>query len=145
MPLEFSTVIEWAGSGREGGGVVRTGGQELSYSAPESMGGRGVGTSPEELLLAAVTSCYSATLYRLLERSGLPVRRLSVTARGYVEDYPQAARFARIVVHPKVAGGDAARLADYQREALHARDACFIGKTIRGNVAYDVGEVETLA
>ncbi len=143
MSLQFSVGVEWSGSGRQGAGAVSTGGQRLEYSAPESMGGMGAGSSPEELLLAAVSSCYSATLFRILERRNLPALRLEVTACGYIEDYPQAAHFARIVVHPTVLGADADRLAEYQDEAVHARDACFIGRVLRGNVTYDVGEVQT--
>jgi peroxiredoxin-like protein len=143
VSLTFSVNVEWTGSGRSGEGAVQAGAQRIDYSAPASMGGKGSGTSPEELLLAAVTSCYSATLYRVLERSGLPVSRVFVATSGYVEDYPQAARFARIVVHPTIAGADASRLQEYRQEALRARELCFIGKTVQGNVAYEVGEVRT--
>lgn len=141
MALEFTVNIGWTGSGREGEGVVLTGGQRVAYAAPATMGGKGVGTSPEELLLAAVGSCYSATLFRVVERRGLPVERVSVDVRGFVEDYPEAARFARIVVQPTIVGGEAGALDQYGELALRARDLCFIGKAVRGNVAYEVGDV----
>ncbi len=142
MSLEFSVNVEWSGSGRDGEGAVRTGGQRVAYAAPASMGGKGTGSSPEELLLAAVGSCYSATLFRVLERRGLPVGEVAVDVSGFVEDYPAAARFAQILVQPTIVGGDAALLERYGEEARRARDLCFIGKAVRNNVAYEVGEVK---
>ncbi len=66
--LSFSIDASWTGTGREGRGTIRSGGLEIAYSAPASMGGQGSGTSPEELLMAAVTACYSGTLFRVLQQ-----------------------------------------------------------------------------
>ncbi len=38
-------------------------------------------------------------------------------------------------------GGDGERLTEYEAAAEIARDRCFIGGTIKGSVAYVVGEV----
>lgn len=70
------------------------------------MGGRGVGTNPEELLVSALASCYSATLYAVLQRAHLPVDSLKVAARCTLHDYPKRARFAGLVVSPTILGGD---------------------------------------
>ncbi len=64
------------------------GDQRVRCSAPSTMGGKGVGTSPEELLLATVTSCYSGTLFRVLGRQGLPVDHVRIDATGVVAGYP---------------------------------------------------------
>src|SRR5690606_27643433 len=40
--------------------------------------------------------------------------------------------------------GDEARTAAYADAAASARERCFIGKTIAGNVAYEVGEVKVI-
>lgn len=141
MELTFSATATWSGSGRRGEGRMRVSAHEILVSAPEQMGGKGTGTSPEELLLAAVCSCYSATLFRVLERHSLPIKELRVRAEGLVSDYPGAPRFARIVVHPVVLGGDTRHLSQYQEHAEEARDRCFIGQAIRGNVSYEVGQV----
>ncbi len=55
--LKFDVRADWAA--REG--LIKTGGQEIDYSGPASMGGMGKGTSPEELLMSGVAACYSAT------------------------------------------------------------------------------------
>ena len=68
--LSFTSKLTWSGGSQ---GVVETGGQSLQFSMPASMGGLGVGTSPEELLLSAVGSCYTATLAGLTEARRLPL------------------------------------------------------------------------
>ncbi|WP_052012291.1 OsmC family protein [Alicyclobacillus hesperidum] len=140
--LQFSTHLKWRGTGRDGEGVVTLAEDGVVYSAPASMGGKGVGTSPEELLIAAVASCYSGTLFRLLKKAGLPVEQLEITAEGEVTDYPTQAKFSRLRVSPVIFGADRSRFEEYARVATQARDHCFIGKAIAGNVSYDVGKVD---
>jgi osmotically inducible protein OsmC len=139
--LSFSIRAEWAGSGRGGEGVLETGGDRVRYSAPSSMGGKGVGTSPEELLLAAVASCYSGTLFRVLERQGLPAERLRIDTTGVVQGYPRDARYRRVTVSPVIFGGDPARQPAYDAAARESRDLCFIGRTVRDYLEYVVGPV----
>ncbi|MCL6452963.1 MAG: OsmC family protein [Alicyclobacillus sp.] len=139
--LHFSTTLTWQGTGREGEGQVTLGGQTVTYSGPESMGGKGVGSSPEELLIAAVSACYSGTLLGVLRKRGLAAERVEIEAEGTVTGYPVQSKFARLRVSPTVYGGDASQTGAYQEAAVEARDKCFIGKTIAGNVTYDVGDV----
>lgn len=139
--LPFQVELEWSGSGREGAGRIVTDDLELELSTPASMGGRGVGTNPEELLVCAVASCFSATLAGVLRGAGLPASSLSVDARGSVAGYPGRARFERIVVSPTIIDGDPARVHEYEQAAADAHDRCFIGHTLAGSVDYQVGGV----
>jgi peroxiredoxin-like protein len=140
--LQFGIEASWQGTGKEGAGVIRTGGQEIEFSGPAAMGGRGVGSSPEELLLSGITACYSATLFGVLKRANLPVGQVRVKTTGVVHNYPAAAKFDELTVNPTIAGGDAARRAEYQEKAEEARQRCFVGKTVAGNMAYHLGEVK---
>jgi peroxiredoxin-like protein len=140
--LTFEADVHWEGRGREGRGTVATGGQRVVYSAPTSMGGRGTGSSPEELLVSAVASCYSGTLFHLLARDRLPGDEVVVHAVGVVSDYPSHdARVSRIVVHPTIVGGDRMRQSDYETCARAAREHCFIGRALRDSITYAVGDV----
>jgi len=57
MPdLNFAVELLWAGTGRDGVGEIQTDELTIDLSAPGAMGGRGVGTNPEELLVSAVAS-----------------------------------------------------------------------------------------
>ncbi|QSO46667.1 hypothetical protein [Alicyclobacillus mengziensis] len=106
--LSFSTDLRWQGTGREGQGAVRLRGKEVSYSAPDSIGGKGSGSSHEELLISAVGVCYSGTLFGLLRKKGLPVSRVGIRAEGAVIGYPMQSKFSRLCVSPTVEGGDVA-------------------------------------
>ena len=143
--LTFESQVTWRGRERAGTGVLTTGEQEMVFSAPGSMGGGGGGTSPEELLVSAVASCYSGTLFHLLARDGLPAEQVKVRATGTVSDYPSArARFSQIVVHPTIRGGEPGREREYTACARTAREHCFIGKALRGDIRYEVGEVSVM-
>ena len=137
--LTFQVELDWSGSGREGAGRIVTDDLELELSTPVSMGGRGVGTNPEELLVSAVASCFSATLFGVLRRAGLPATSLSVDARGVVRGFPGRARFERIVVSPIIVDGDPARVYEYEQAAADAHERCFIGHTLADDVDYRLG------
>jgi peroxiredoxin-like protein len=139
--LSFDVELMWSETRGKGTGEIKTGDLVLELSGPESMGGRGVGTNPEELLVCAVSSCYTATLFAVLRRAKLPVDSLAVSASGTVTGFPGHARFARIVVSPTILGGDVARHQEYEAAASVARDRCFIGHTLAPDVAYEVGAV----
>ena len=140
--LTFESKVIWRGRERAGGGIVTTGRQEMVFSAPSSMGGRGVGTSPEELLISAVASCYSGTLFHLLARDRLPAEQVSVRVTGTVSDHPgPQARFSKVVVHPTIHAQEPERAPDYRECAQEAHDHCLIGRALRSDVLYEGGEV----
>ena len=55
--LSFDVELRWTGNGEGCIGELRTDNDVLDVSAPKAMGGRGIGTNPEELLVSAVASC----------------------------------------------------------------------------------------
>ena len=137
--LTFQVMTRWSGGGREAMGTVETGDQVLAWSVPAGMGGRGEGSSPEELLASAVATCYTGTFSSLLSRDGLPWERVQVKMRETVAGQPS--RISRLLATPNVLGGDPGRTEEYQRTAELARERCFIGRHLRGDVAYEVGPV----
>lgn len=139
--LRFPVELSWSGAGRTGAGRISGRDIEVEYSVPASMGGRGEGTNPEELLVCAVGSCYSATLLGMLRKARLPVARVDVAATGVVTDYPERARFSRLTVSPTIVAGDPSRTGEYERAAELAHRRCFIGRTLVGTVDYRVGRV----
>jgi peroxiredoxin-like protein len=139
--LNFPVELRWSGTGRDGVGEIHTDDLTIDLSAPESMGGRGVGTSPEELLVSAVSSCYTATLFGVLRRARLPVDSLAVDASGAVTGFPGRARFDGLTVSPTILGGDPVRQAEYEAAAILAHDRCIIGHTLAPDVTYEVSSV----
>jgi peroxiredoxin-like protein len=100
--LSFDVELMWSETAGKGAGEIKTDDLVLELSGPKSMGGRGIGTNPEELLVCAVSSCFTATLFGVLSRAQLPVDSLAVDASGTVTGFPGHARFARIVVSPTI-------------------------------------------
>ena len=139
--LAFEVELRWAGTGRDGVGELHTDDLTIDLSAPDSMGGRGVGTNPEELLVSAVSSCYTATLFGVLRRARLPVASLAVSASGNVTGFPGHAQFDRLAVNPTILGGDPSRQAEYETAAVLAHDRCLIGNALAAEVIYEVTSV----
>lgn len=140
--LSFAVDLRWSGIGREGAGEIQADDLTFELSAPGSMGGRGVGTNPEELLVCAVSSCYTATLFAVLVRTELPVSSLAISANGTVTGFPRRPRFARLKVTPTILGGDVTRQAEYEAAAALAHDRCVIGGALAPEVTYEVGSVD---
>jgi peroxiredoxin-like protein len=141
----FNVELRWSGVGRDGAGELQADGLAHELSGPKSMGGRGVGTNPEELLVCAVSSCYTATLFAVLRRVRLPVDSVAVAASGTVTGFPNHTRFASILVSPTILGGAPERQEEYETSAIFARERCFIGHTLAPEVDYEVGAVTVQA
>lgn len=139
--LSLDVELRWTQDHKGGVGEIRTDAGNYDVSTPKAMGGRGVGTNPEELLVSAVASCYSATLYAVLQRAHLPVDSLKVAARGTVCGFPKRARFAGLVVSPTILGGDPRRRTEYETGALRAHSRCLVGRALASDVTYELGPI----
>ena len=140
--LSFFLNATAKGSGKDREGTITVDGLEIRYSTPGSMGGRGVGASPETLLISAVTACYSLTLLAYLQKRRLPYSGIAVKTEGVVTGFPQHDTYAKITVNPTIQGADAAQRQEYRAATVEAHDHCFIGQTVAaGGVAYEVGAV----
>jgi len=126
-------------------GTIASTAGELPYSDLGVTAAGQTGPSPASLLLAAIASCYSITLASLLRAACLPCTRVAVHGDGIIGNDQGKARFTRVLVQPTIRGADAPRRDDYKKAANAARDECLIGRSIRGNVAFVVGEVALLS
>ena len=137
--LRFDVDLEWRAD--QIVGEITVGGVRTTVSEPRLMGGTGVGMSPEDFFVAAAASSYSVTLAEMLRAAGLPQSCLAIRAEGLVASDPGAVRFTTVTVRPTIHGADAAQRQAYEKAAIAARNHCFIGRSIRGNIAYVVGDV----
>jgi peroxiredoxin-like protein len=137
--LHFDVDLEWRANQRFG--EITAGKAHACVSEPRVMGGTGTGMSPEDLFVAATASSYCVTLAEMLRAIGLPQTGLSIHAEGLVASDVAAERFSTVIVRPTIQGADLARRDAYAKAAIAARNNCFIGRSIRGNIAYVVGEV----
>jgi peroxiredoxin-like protein len=137
--LHFDVDLEWRAD--RVFGEITAGEAHACVSEPRALGGAGTGMSPEDLFVAATASSYCVTLAELLRAIGLPQTSLSIHAEGLVASDAATERFTKVIVRPTIEGADVARRDAYAKAAIAARNNCFIGRSIRGNIAYVVGEV----
>lgn len=134
--FQFTLQGQWHG-GRLGSGTLTTGALTSDVSIPAEMGGPGIGSNPDELLLAAAANCYMITLASILENRKLPVRALSLRSEGFVERDGGRLTYKRIVHRPLIElEGEAADEARTTAllSAERAEKACMVSQAVRGNV-----------
>lgn len=87
--------------------------------------------NPEELLLAALSSCHQLAYLHLCAVAGIVVLEYDDHAEGWMVATPDGAgQFTRVLLHPRVtiaAGGDKAKALELHHEA-HAK--CFIARSV---------------
>jgi peroxiredoxin-like protein len=103
MPTSYSyrTTSHWTEHKRgivEAEGVPRT----INFASPPEFGGEPGLWTPEHLLLAAVSTCYVATLRAVTEASKAEFHSLELTVEGTIEKQEGGFRFTRILFRPVV-------------------------------------------
>ena len=86
--------------------------------------------NPEELLVAALSSCHQLWYLHLCADAGIVVVEYVDHAEGWMEETPDGSgQFTRVVLRPKVtiSAGDAAKAKELHHEA-HAK--CFIARSV---------------
>lgn len=131
MPTTRTATTQWQGSLADGGGTVSLdssgiGKYEVSWPArAEEPGGR---TSPEELIAAAHSSCFSMALSHALSQAGTPPQ--SLETRADVTFQPgQGITGVHITVRGVVAGVDEAA---FRQAAEGAKSGCPVSQALTG-------------
>jgi lipoyl-dependent peroxiredoxin len=140
MAVERSAEAIWEhdllrGSGRVKGTSGAFSDLPVSWAArTEQSGGK---TSPEELLAAAHSSCYSMALSAALGRDRHPPERLHVKATATFDKVGEAWKVTKmnLEVRGRVPGIDPAKFAEL---AQKAGETCPISGALKGNVAVSV-------
>jgi organic hydroperoxide reductase OsmC/OhrA len=135
----FTTALVWRGVAGEASGstyardfTIRTGtGAEIAGSAPVVFKGDGTRTSPEDMTVAALSSCHMLTYLALCARKGIAVVAYEDSAEGTLDRVgPGKTRFVDAVLRPRVRVADAGQLD--AATALHhdAHQACFVANSV---------------
>lgn len=140
--LEFGVETEWTG-GISGRGQTVLGARDVPVGVPLSLGGTGQGTNPEELAVAAASTCFAITLAAILKGQRVAVDRLSVQSRGglLVENEGRSLTLQWIQHTPRVilaADADAGARTLIAAAVLKAENACLVSRAMRGNVVVTV-------
>ena len=144
MQATRSATTIWQGDLTSGTGEVNSGTTAHLRGLPVSWGSRTEDpqgrTSPEELLAAAHSACFSMAMSNRLAKSGLTVEQLEVRADVTFEkrEAGWAVASSRLTVKGRVPDADE----DAFREAAEfARDGCPISQALKGNVELSVEAV----
>lgn len=137
----FTLHSVWNGDSDGDGMITTPRGTSLPYGVPEQLGGKPGRSNPEEMLTAAVVSCYSITLAILAEKRRLPLERIVVDAEGEIERQPnRILKFSAVRLHTKLFLADASQeQKQLALECAHkAEEYCMISCALRGNVTVSV-------
>jgi lipoyl-dependent peroxiredoxin len=139
LRAERKATVVWQGDLVNGAGRASVGSgslAEFDVSWParvESPDGR---TSPEELIAAAHSSCFSMALAGELKRAGFEPERLVTEATFLLDDTGELSiKRADLKVRAKVPGAEREA---FEKAARAAKDGCPVSKALRGNVEITV-------
>jgi peroxiredoxin-like protein len=99
-PLPHMYRVRLAGGTGSYGVLSDAGVPELQTAPPADFDGPGDAWSPEQLLLAAVASCFLFTFQAIAKASKLAFTSLEVSGEGIVDRKDGITRFSAIVVRP---------------------------------------------
>lgn len=133
---DFIVQTHWSG-GRDVSGTVKGDIIDEAISIPASLEGIGVGTNPDEMLVAAASSCYIISLAATLERAHFTSVSINQQSIGTASFKNSKFKMERITHQPTI------NVSPSEKEALKKRlqkllkiadNNCMISNAIRGNV-----------
>ena len=136
----FHFSATWPG-GRDSVGAIECGALQARISIATGMGGPGVGTNPDEMLLSAAGTCYLITLAAMLERAGVKVASMALASDIVIDVTNGVFACKKIVHHPDVrlvAGAGDAERRKLAELLVTAERRCMISNALRGNVDISV-------
>jgi lipoyl-dependent peroxiredoxin len=133
MAVEHRAHTTWEGDLQSGSGVFTlgsgvTGPQNVTWRARAE--DASAGTSPEELIAAALSSCFSMALSGSLARAGTPPTRLETDVVSKFEGGVGITNLA-VTVRGDVPGADENA---FREAAEQAKENCPVSKALKGNV-----------
>ena len=137
---DFKVTTQWQG-GRESVGQLKGDVLEEQVSIPSGLGGKDVGTNPDEMLVAAASTCYIISLAAVLERSGFNDIQITQQSIGRASLDKGKFKMVEITHYPEVKIDEAQlpKLKDKLSKLLQLADRnCMISNAIRGNVEVNI-------
>jgi len=139
MTHSFECKATWRG-GLDGCGTLACSALETNFSAPALLNGSGQGTNPEELLLAASSTCFLITLSALLNQANKAVSCLSLQSEITVAAH---ASYSIKSIHHQLRvtfkpGSQKGVIDQVKGLTQRAEQLCMVSKAIRPNVSVRV-------
>ncbi len=106
----------------------------LDFSVPPEFGGEGGLWTPEHLLLAAVASCFVATVRGMAGKSNLDFQTIEITVEGTIEKKEGSLRFTKIILHPEALICREEDRARATRLLEKAEQGCLIARSLSAEI-----------
>jgi osmotically inducible protein OsmC len=134
--MKSSASAVWQGGLKDGNGLVSAGSgifTDTPYTFAKRFEGLGTGTTPEELIAAAHSSCYAMAFSGELGKAGFTPTRISVKATAIVEpvDAKMTVHTIELELEAVVPGIDDAK---FQVAAENARKGCPISRLLNATI-----------
>ncbi|HUI77402.1 MAG TPA: OsmC family protein [Bryobacteraceae bacterium] len=137
----YRLTMRWTGNLGRGTADYRAYGRDHEYSA-EGKSATIVGSSdpafrgdpsrynPEELLVAALSSCHMLVVLHLCANAKIVVTEYTDDAEGEMAEGDGTGHFTRVTLRPRMVITDASRIADAQKLHERAHHGCFIAQSV---------------
>jgi organic hydroperoxide reductase OsmC/OhrA len=116
------------------------GGQEICGSSAPAYLGRAEHANPEELFVAALSSCHMLTFLAIASKSRFVVDEYSDEASAYLEKNAEGSlAVTRVVLRPRVRFGGDSKPDPGQIDRMHrkAHENCFIANSVTAQVSVE--------
>lgn len=116
--------------------VFKNGQETVTASASPAYKGDGSKADPEDLLVAALSSCHMLSFLAIAAKKRLTVTSYQDEAAGFLENDGGKLWMTRVILRPKVAiDTDAETLAHIHHQA---HEACFIANSVKTQVSVEI-------
>jgi len=140
MAAEHTASATWTGDLMGGSGSFSLGSgaaRDVGLTWRARAEDASAGTSPEELIAAALASCFSMALAHGLAQAGTPAQRIETDATATFDRTEEGFRVTaiRLSVRGQLDGADEAA---FREAAQTAKENCPVSKALEGNVAIEL-------
>ncbi|OOV86984.1 OsmC family protein [Oceanospirillum linum] len=116
--------------------LVLNGEQTINASSAAGFMGDAQCSDPEQMLVAAVSSCHMLTFLAIADIKGFKVERYQDDAVGFLTKAERGKVVSRIELHPSITFGGDKQPTEAELDRLHdgAHKNCFIANSIKAEV-----------
>jgi organic hydroperoxide reductase OsmC/OhrA len=139
----YTAHVAWSGSTADGyeaysrEHTMRAAGQTVAMSSDPAFRGDGRLLNPEQLVVAAASSCQLLEFLALAAKARVDVVEYTDEAEATMDESDAPARIQRILLRPRIRVGDGAGEEKVQRLVHLAHDHCYVANSLRSEIVVE--------